>query len=234
MAQATLVSDGRIADHTPAGDISAGDVVLQSSLFGIASQAIAATKLGSIITDGIFDVVKITGGVSAGAPIFWDPTGNPVVGVAGTGACTVTQAALKLMGWAVEAAASGAATARVKLANVVGSAIVGAVTQPIADPGDAGAIPVTSEGHVALSSGGGGETRTLADPTIPGQQLLLYFIDDGGAITLTAASAVNQTGNNTLLFEDIGDVIHLIAIEDAPASFEWRVVHNDGITLSTV
>ena len=61
MAQATYVQDGRIADYTPGSDVSAGDVILQNSLFGISSQNIDASELGSITVDGIFDVVKVTG-----------------------------------------------------------------------------------------------------------------------------------------------------------------------------
>lgn len=233
MAQATKVSEGRVVAYTPGSAVSAGDVILQTALFGISSQDIAASALGSIKTDGIFDVVKVTGVVSAGAEIFWDPTGDPVGGVAGSGACTTTQAALSLMGWAVVSALSAGTTARVKLANVVGSAITGQLTQPIADPGDAGAIPVTGEGHVALVSVGV-ETRTLADPTIAGQQLLLFLKTDGGTITLTSASAMNQAGNNTLAFADIGDTAHLVAVEDDAASLEWRIVMVDGMTPTTV
>lgn len=232
MAQATKVSEGRVVAYTPGSAVSAGDVILQTALFGISSQDIAASALGSIETDGIFDVVKVTGVVSAGAEIFWDPTGDPVGGVAGSGACTTTQAALSLMGWAVVSALSAGTTARVKLANVTGSNITGQVTQVIADPGDAGAIPVTSEGHVPLVSAGA-ETRTIADATITGQQIMLCFKTDAGDITLTAASPVNQTGNNTMIFADVGDVIHLIAIEDG-ADKEWRIMHNDGVALSTV
>lgn len=233
MAQATFVQEGRVADYTPSSDVDPGDVIVQSSLIGVSSQAIDADALGSIAVDGIFDVVKITGVVSAGAPVYWDPTGDPVGGTAGSGAATTTQGALKLFGWAVLSALSAGTTVRVKLANVNGVAIVGALTQPIADPGDAGAIPVTGEGQIPIVTAGA-ETRTLADPTIPGQQLLLYFIDDGGDCVITAASAINQTGNNTITFSAEGAVIQLVGIEDAAASFEWRVVHNDGGALTTV
>ena len=135
------------------------------------------------------------------------------------------------MGWAVQSALSAGTTARVKLANVTGSNITGMLTQAIADPGDAGAIPVTGEGHVPLVTAGA-ETRTLADPTIVGQQLLLFFLTDAGNCVITAASAINQTGNTIMTFSDIGECIQLVAINDAPASFEWRVVHNDGVVLS--
>lgn len=101
------------------------------------------------------------------------------------------------------------------------------------DPGEAGAIPVTFSGRVPLVTGGGGETRTLADAIAPGLTLDLYFKTDGSNCVVTSASPVNQTGNNTMTFEDVGDHIQLVSIEDG-ADFEWRVVANDGVALSTV
>lgn len=102
----------------------------------------------------------------------------------------------------------------------------------IADPGDAGAIPVTSTGTCALTSAGA-ETRTLAVPSFAGQRLDLSFNVDAGDIVLTAAAAINQTGNNTLTFADAGDHISLVAVTVA-AGLVWRVVANDGVALSTV
>jgi hypothetical protein len=104
----------------------------------------------------------------------------------------------------------------------------------IADPGDAGAVPVVRSGNCALTSGAGAETRTLAIPAAAGTYLDLSFdVDGGGDITLTAAAAVNQTGNNTLVFSDAGEHIRLAAVQVAGA-LVWRVVANDGVVLSTV
>jgi hypothetical protein len=102
----------------------------------------------------------------------------------------------------------------------------------IADPGASGAIPVTKSGSVALVTAGS-ETRTIADPSFPGQTLNLYLKTDGGNCVITTASPANQTGNNTLLGEDVGDHVSLQAIEDG-ADIEWRIVANDGWALSTV
>ena len=103
----------------------------------------------------------------------------------------------------------------------------------IADPGDGGAIDVSRSGYCALSTGGA-ETRTLADPTYRGQQLDLVLLADGGDCVVTTASAMNQTGNNTITFADVGDHQRLVGIEDAAGSFEWREIANDGAALSTV
>lgn len=108
------------------------------------------------------------------------------------------------------------------------------VTEEIDDPGDGGAIPVTSSGSCMLTSGGSGETRTLAIPTEVGQQLSIGFDTDGGGdIVITVAQPVNQTGNNTLTTQDAGDHISLIAITVGGA-YRWRVLANDGFGLTTV
>lgn len=102
----------------------------------------------------------------------------------------------------------------------------------IADPGNAGAIPVIRSGCVPLVSTGA-ETRTLAAPSFAGQQLSLAFKTDGGDVVLTCASGLNQTGNNTITFNDAGDVVTLLAIE-VGSNLRWRVQLNDGATLATV
>jgi len=80
---------------------------------------------------------------------------------------------------------------------------------------------------------GGAETRTLADAKGPGLTLDLYFKTDGGDCVVTTASPCNQADNNTLTFADVGDHLRLASIEDG-SDFEWRIVANDGVALSTV
>lgn len=102
----------------------------------------------------------------------------------------------------------------------------------ITDPGNAGAISVLQSGYCPIVTAGS-ETRTLAAPTFIGQEITLYVKTDGGSCVVTVASAVNQTGNNTLTMNDVRDVIILRAIESG-ASKVWMVVANDGTALSTV
>jgi hypothetical protein len=102
----------------------------------------------------------------------------------------------------------------------------------IADPGDGGAIPVTRSGSVAITTAGA-ETRTLAIPGKAGISLALTLDVDGGDCVVTAAAAVNQTGNNTITLGDAGDTIALTAVQVAGA-LVWRVTVNDGCALSTV
>lgn len=100
----------------------------------------------------------------------------------------------------------------------------------IADPGDGNAIPVTRSGYVPLVTGGA-ETRTLADAAAPGLTLDLYLKTDGGDCVITAASDIDQAGNNVMTFDTVGEHIRLTSIEDG-ADYEWRVVANDGVALA--
>ena len=107
MATATFVSDGRAMDYTPGSAVTAGDVIEQNALIGIAKKDIAANSLGALALDGIFDVTKKANDVaSVGTAIYWDPTNVEA---------TVTAGALTAMGRAVKAAEATDATVRVRL-----------------------------------------------------------------------------------------------------------------------
>ncbi len=100
----------------------------------------------------------------------------------------------------------------------------------ITDPGNAGAIPVTSSGVCAMTSAGA-ETRTLAIPTFVGQQLTLICDTYVGNIVVTSAQAINQAGNTTMTFGAAADYIKLEAATVGGA-LRWRVAANDGTALS--
>jgi len=102
----------------------------------------------------------------------------------------------------------------------------------IADPGDAGAIPVTRSGSVAITTEDA-ETRTLAIPGIAGIMLAISLDVDGGDCVITVAATINQTGNNTITMDDAGETIILVAVQVA-GGLVWRVLNNDGCTLTTV
>lgn len=100
----------------------------------------------------------------------------------------------------------------------------------IADPGDAQAIPVVSSGVCNMTSAGS-ETRTVAIPSFIGQRLTLCHDTDGGAIAITFASAINQTGNTVATFTEVKDFLELVAVTIG-GTRAWRVVANDGAVLS--
>ncbi len=231
--QARFRQAGGAIDHTPSSAVAAGEVVvLGSGLLGIAHAPIAADALGSLIVAGVAEFVKVTGTIAIGIPVYWDEDGDPLGGTSGTGALTATSTSNSYVGFMVSAAGSTAQFGVVYMVPAISVTTSLATTAPITDPDDAGAIPVTGSGSVALVSGGV-ETRTLADPDAVGLIINIYLKTDGGTITLTSASPMNQAGNNTLAFADVGDSVQLIAIEDG-ADKEWRIMNVDGMTPTTV
>ncbi len=75
MTQASFAHEGAAIDFTPTADVSAGDVVVQGDLIGIARLDIKANVLGALAVTGVFDFPKATGGGSAidvGLDVYWD------------------------------------------------------------------------------------------------------------------------------------------------------------------
>lgn len=109
----------------------------------------------------------------------------------------------------------------------------GALANKIADPGNAGAIPVNQgDGYVDIVTAGS-ETRTIAAPAFQGQQLLLVSKTHVGNAVVTVASTVNATGNNTITISAAGQNILLAGVING-STLRWMVVANDGTALSTV
>lgn len=119
MAQvpATRFSGVDYIDYTPGSAVTAGDVIVQGSVVGIATSDIAANALGALAIVGVFKCPKITGSIAVGTKLYWDPAGDPVGGTAGTGAVTATAGSLKCIGYAALAAVSGDATVPVILSR---------------------------------------------------------------------------------------------------------------------
>lgn len=146
------------------------------------------------------------------------------------------------LGAALASSANGQGASRVSIEDAGGSftntTVEGAFTElgpergsaTVADPGNAGAISVVRSGAVAIVSAGA-ETRTLAIPTFIGQELSIYFQTDGGDCVITVASAINQAGNTIITLNDVDDSILLKGVWNGVAR-AWRVVQNDGPTLS--
>lgn len=75
MATAIFIHEGKAIDYTPGADVSAGDVVVQGDLVGIAKLDIASGNLGALAVTGVFDVPKTAGvgeAIGAGAKVYWD------------------------------------------------------------------------------------------------------------------------------------------------------------------
>lgn len=234
--QAVLVhGEPMMIDHTPDADVSAGQVIVAGAHLLIAHLAIYAGKLGALsVGPAVYRMVKANEQLNQYGLVYWDADGNPYNGVAGTGAVTATSAGNTVAGLVLEAAAATDETALVFLFNApsVTNTIRESLSAAIADPGNAGAIPVLNSGSVDIVTAGA-ETRTLAAPTFRGQLLSIGMKTDGGDCVITCATLVNATGNNTITLNDAGDVVLLQAKVNG-ANLRWSVVANDGAALSTV
>lgn len=104
---------------------------------------------------------------------------------------------------------------------------LGTFMPAITDPGAGGAIPVTRSGVCTVTTAAA-EARTVADASKPGIILAIDFGTDGGDLTVTFASALNQAGNTQAVAADAGDCLTVISTGNG----DWRVLANDGYTLS--
>ena len=108
---ARFIHDGSSIDYTPVADVTAGDMVVQGDLIGIAKLDIAADALGALAVTGVFDVPKTAGvaeAITAGAKVYWD-VGD---GVAKT---DDEAGANKYLGKVIAAAGDNDTTVRVRL-----------------------------------------------------------------------------------------------------------------------
>jgi predicted RecA/RadA family phage recombinase len=106
---ATIVHDGNSIDYTPGSAVTAGQVVVQGELVGVAKVDIPANTLGALAVTGVFDFPKATGGgtaITAGANCYWN---------AGAQQATTTATGNKLIGKCVRAAADADATVRIRM-----------------------------------------------------------------------------------------------------------------------
>ena len=109
MATARFVHDGNSVDYTPGSAVTAGDVVVQGELVGVAKVDIAASVLGALAVTGVFDFPKATGvgtAITAGANCYWDAANTRA---------TTTASGNKLIGKCVKAAADADALVRIRM-----------------------------------------------------------------------------------------------------------------------
>jgi len=111
MPTARFVHDGNLVDYTPGSAVTAGDVVVQGELVGVAKVDIPANVLGALAVTGVFDFPKATGtgtAITAGANCYWDAANQRA---------TTTATGNKLIGKCVKAAADADALVRIRLSQ---------------------------------------------------------------------------------------------------------------------
>lgn len=104
--QAKFSHVGNQIQYTPSSAVAAGDVVIDNGLIGFAARPIAANVAGTLAVSGVFDMVHDAVQKELGDPLFWNATGDPVGGVAGSGAVTKTRSGNVLVGRCVKQALS--------------------------------------------------------------------------------------------------------------------------------
>lgn len=79
MANVWAYKEGDRIDYTPTADVAAGTVVNQNGLLGVATEPIAANRLGSLAISGIFEAAKPTNlAINAGEKVYWYSEGGVV------------------------------------------------------------------------------------------------------------------------------------------------------------
>lgn len=115
---ARFIQEGDSIDYVPQSTVTAGDVIVQGNLIGVAKRDIPASSLGALAVSGVFDFPKATGNgtaITAGAIVYWD--------VADAVAKTDDESgANKPLGKTARAAADGDATVRVLMSIMAGPA----------------------------------------------------------------------------------------------------------------
>jgi len=107
--KARYIQRGDSADFTPAADVSAGDILTQGKMVGVAKLDIKAGELGALALTGVYEVVKGDGSFEPGDEVGWDKTNEKAV-VATTAGCVK-------IGHAIAPAAAGDAFVNVRLAQ---------------------------------------------------------------------------------------------------------------------
>lgn len=95
-----------LAVAAPTGGVTSGDPVLIGGLFGVACSDREAGGSVEIAVAGVFALPKVTGAITAGALLHFDPVEKKI---------TTTAGGNPIVGFATEDAASGAATVNVRL-----------------------------------------------------------------------------------------------------------------------
>lgn len=110
MPTAIYVQTPDLIDYTPGSAVTAGDVIVQSDLVAIAPLDIAASALGSLAVQGVWDMPCDAAGtgtaIAAGDKLYWDAINEIVSLSSGVG---------KYCGKAVSAVAATGTTCRVML-----------------------------------------------------------------------------------------------------------------------
>lgn len=223
----TFSKPGRLRDYTPAADVFAGDIVVIGLRCFLAATDIAALAtagiglngtptIGGLHAEGVWLPPKDASVFADGDPVFWNATGDPTGGTAGTGCATSTPTGV-LMGYSVGAALTGDARATV-------------LVQP-----PARRVPVNT---VAAA----GTTQADAAQLYEGHNLVTGADDTKGVRLPAAAAGIVVTikvgdGADLKVYPATGDAINAIAANGAMTVVDdvcFMLIARDGTTWDTL
>jgi predicted RecA/RadA family phage recombinase len=190
--------------HTAAADLYNGDVIVIGTIGGIAVHDTLSGELAEVDTGNIYRLPQKAETFTAGDAVYWDATGDPVTGTAGTGAATGTATAV-LMGTA-ESATLATDTyvycrlnAAARTATIAGSVTADDITGSDASlgitgilgvgAGNGGSVLVVGGANAAAGTGDGG-AATLAGGAAGGGAT-----GDGGAVTIDGGDSTSTSGS---------------------------------------
>jgi predicted RecA/RadA family phage recombinase len=197
-------SGDRVAYTAPSAVVAGTPVLHPNGMVGIVVNNMAAGQMDEIDVSGRFRAWGIAAQAWAvGARVGWDADGNPLNGVAGSGAYTTVVADWDFfVGFADEAKGASDEHGVIRLANSSGADVIPSGAQQALS--GAGAINVTS--YFTAWTTAGAVAGTLANGTRVGQLKEITLVAQAGAATLTPATLV---GGTTITSSVVGDNVLL-------------------------
>ena len=193
MAQVPTINgpEGDAIDYTPSAAVTGGDVVVLAGIVGVATTDIAANELGSLSVTGLKYVPKTTAAWLVGLPVYWNATGDPDSGVAGTGAANQLGVGV-IMGIAALAAASGDDRGYVLLGQMKGGQA--AVLQSVTATTGGGTTGLITGGtrFVTVTSDSADKQISLPAGTVGDEIRILVGTTGCELISAVAADKVNE------------------------------------------
>jgi predicted RecA/RadA family phage recombinase len=175
-----LYQTGDNIDYTPTSAVAAGDVVVLGTIPTVAPHSIDANAKGALSLAGVWKVPQKAEIITAGDDVYWDASGNPYGGTAGSGAATGTSS-VYYMGVCAETTTATDTYVKLKLNAANRTATVGGTVTATGISGEDSSLGIAGlnaaqGGAVALT---GGTSSTAANA--------------GGAVTL-AGGVPGETG----------------------------------------
>ncbi len=116
--------------------------------------------------------------------------------------------------------------------DALSDAIKGDVNR-IPDPGVGGTIRCRiTPSRCLLTAAGSSEARVIETPAYAGLELTLEMSSSTGDLVATnGGNTLNAAGDTDAAFSEAGDTLILRSIQIG-STYRWRVIANDGVTLS--